>query len=113
MARQNRATAEAPVEVLEGQTDIAESVANNTEAPDDIKAAFAEATSTQDSDRPKVDKGMRPLFNEIARLSATLTLARSACYEGDPGKALRALQRLGRQVPDAVELAELIMPATE
>lgn len=60
--------------------------------------------------RLKMDKQFRPLASEIARLSATLGMARTACQTGDPGKVLKALALLGRQLPLAVETAELLAP---
>ncbi len=57
--------------------------------------------------RAKLDKSMRPLYMEIARLSQTLAIARAACYAVKPDVAARSLGRLSRQIPDAIELAEM------
>lgn len=70
----------------------------------------SEATeNSEDStgNKPKVDKVMRPLFSEIARLSATLGMARKACYDGNPSVAVKALSLLTRQVDMAMEIAEI------
>lgn len=61
--------------------------------------------------RPTVAQGMRPIFSEVARLSATLGIARTACYTGDPAKAVRALALLAKQLPLAQETAELLAPS--
>lgn len=57
--------------------------------------------------RTPVPPGLRPLFNEIARLSGFLTIARRAVYDDDPSKAVKALALLERATPDAREIAEL------
>lgn len=62
--------------------------------------------------RVTVDKGMRPLYSEIARLSATLGIARKCCYDGDPRKAREALLLLAMQLPAVMKLAEILAPET-
>ena len=81
---------------------------------DATEIATSEDGQPQDSataERAKVAEGMRPVFSEIARLSATLSIARKACYDGDAVKAVRALGLLGKQLPLALETAELIAPS--
>lgn len=60
-----------------------------------------------------IPKEMRPLFAEIGRLSSTLAIARNAMYDSDPAKARKALDLLSRQVPQAIEIAELLTPSVE
>lgn len=62
------------------------------------------------AERAKVAPGMRPIFSEVARLSATLGIARKACYDGDAVKAVKALSLLAKQLPLAQETAELLAP---
>lgn len=73
-----------------------------------------DAGAAEDDDdkakRPQVPKEMRPLFNEVARLSGFLSLARRAIYDGDPARAAKALALLERSVPDAREIAEMLAP---
>jgi len=57
--------------------------------------------------RPAVPKELRPLFNEIARLSSFLAIARRAIYNGQPERAAKALGLLERAMPDAREMADL------
>jgi hypothetical protein len=76
-----------------------------------VEAVTDESANGDGATRPTVAKGMRPVFSEIARLSATLSVARTACYEGDTVKAVRALNLLARQLPLAQEMAELLAPA--
>lgn len=79
----------------------------------DIGADTAQDASVngETAGRVTIAKGMRPIYGEVARLSATLGVARSACYEGDPAKAARALSLLAKQLPLAQEMAELIAPS--
>jgi hypothetical protein len=77
----------------------------------DAQTAASESANGDAATRPTVAKGMRPVFSEVARLSATLGVARTACYEGDEAKAVRALNLLAKQLPLAQEMAELLAPA--
>lgn len=61
-------------------------------------------------ERRVVKKELRPAFSEIARLSATLGIARTACYDGVPEKVLEALELLEMQLPAAKKLAGLLVP---
>lgn len=83
----------------------------NTDLAGQIATDGTEVTDT--AERRKVAKEMRPVFAEIARLSATLSIARTACYDGDATKAMNALDLLGDQVPSAVRLAALLAPSAE
>lgn len=65
------------------------------------------------AERAKVKKALRPAFSEIARLSATLGMARQACYTGEPDKIVRALSLLSRQLPLAQETASLLVPSSD
>lgn len=67
----------------------------------------------QAGERAKVNKRMRPVFSEVARLSATLGIARQACYTGEPDKAVKALQLLVKQLSLALETAELLAPSSD
>lgn len=69
----------------------------------------AEADDEEDGKvkRTPVPPGLRPLFNEIGRLSGFLSLARRSVYENNPERAVKALALLERSVPDAREIAEL------
>jgi hypothetical protein len=72
------------------------------------------ATGGDDKARQRaVPKEMRVLFAEITRLSRTLAIARDAMYDSDPAKSRKALDLLSRQVPQAVEIAELLTPSVE
>lgn len=71
------------------------------------------AQQGENGERTKVSKEMRPMYSEIARLSATLGMARGACYTGDTAKALKALQLLARQLPLAIDMAEIMAPGAE
>jgi hypothetical protein len=80
--------------------------------------ASTDGTETTAADGGKstqrvVPKEMRTLFAEITRLSRTLAIARDAMYDSDPAKSRKALDLLSRQVPQAVEIAELLMPSAE
>lgn len=83
----------------------------NTNVAGQIATDGSEVAET--IERRKVDVKLRPVFAEVARLSATLGIARNACYEGNPNKALNALRLLVKQAPQAVELAELLAPTGE
>lgn len=88
-------------------------MANATKDMEKTAAKGTEAAQSENGsapDRVKIAQGMRPVYSEIARLSATLSIARTACYEGDPGKAAKALSLLGRQLPLAQEMADLLAP---
>lgn len=75
------------------------------------KAAAREANSSNgNGDTRKLDKSMRPLYQEIARLSSTLGIGRTACYDVDPGKVLEALQLLEMQLPAALKMAGILAP---
>lgn len=72
----------------------------------DIAADAAEDEEDK-AKRPQVPPGMRTLYNEVARLSGFLALARRAIYAGDAAKVAKALALLERAAPDAREIAEL------
>lgn len=76
-----------------------------------VSAPPAESENGEGAARPAVPIELRPLFGEIARLSATLGIARKACYAGDGARALKALRLLEKQLPIAIELAELLAPS--
>lgn len=80
----------------------------NTVQPD----ATVDGEDVKVKQRP-IPKAMRPLFGEIGRLSATLAIARNAMYDSDPAKSRKALDLLSRQVPQAIEIAELLTPDVE
>ena len=86
---------------------------STTEAKKAAKAVKAAGPAAPDEDKAKVTPGLRMLYNEIARLSATLGIARRACYTDDAVKAERALDLLSRQLPLAQEVASLLVPAVE
>ncbi len=71
----------------------------------------AEATTT--TPRPQVDKALRPIYAEIARLSGTLGLARKACQEGNPQGVIDALDVLGMELPIAQKKASLFETRAE
>lgn len=75
---------------------------NMPSAPED----GAEET-TGAAERAKVPKELRPIFNEIGRLSGMLALARRATYNNQPDKVLKALELLEKSVSGAREMAEL------
>lgn len=104
----------APATITERETTMAgkETGATVTALPTQ-KAPTATAANTET--RQAVSKEMRPLYMEIARLSSTLGIARKACYDNEPGKALEALELLGMQLPAAQKLAGILAPkpATE
>lgn len=80
------------------------------EQPLDGMEALAPIEDESEEDkakRPQVPKELRPLFNEVARLSGMLSMARRSIYDGKPDKAVKALGMLERAVPDAREMAEL------
>lgn len=61
--------------------------------------------------REKPARELRAAFSEIGRLSQTLGLARAACYTNDADKVVKALKLIERQLPLAIETAELLVPA--
>jgi hypothetical protein len=109
MARGNRAAT----------VDVEADDAQDVQIPEQVSEPTLEGMPTDTVDdadavtvaieRVKVPKEMRPLFNEIARLSGTLSLARKAVYANDAERATRALALLEKQVPGAREMSELIV----
>lgn len=54
-----------------------------------------------------VPKELRPLFNEIGRLSGFLALARRAVYADDPARAAEALELIVESAPTAAKVARV------
>lgn len=110
MARQPRTT-DAPDAALDAadsaQTDVTvePTLEGMPEATPDSEASDDDA-----AERVKVPKQLRPLFNEIGRLSGILGLARKAVYDDRPERAVKALMLLESQAPAAREIAELSTP---
>jgi len=77
----------------------------------DMDPDAAQTTNGDAATRPTVPQELRPLFNEVARLSATLGIARRSCYEGDGARATKALQLMEKQLPMALEMAALVAPS--
>lgn len=75
------------------------------------ETATAESTTTTNKQRP-IPAGFRQMFSEVGRLSATLGVARTAVYDGDAAKIVKALKLLEKQLPLAVEAAELMVPSS-
>lgn len=109
MARQSKAAANVEDAAQSDAPDATGSVEEVFEGMEDMGGG-AEGDTDEDGKRPRVPREMRPIFGEVARLSSTLSLARKACYDNDPERALKALSVLERQVPGAIEVAELVAP---
>lgn len=58
-------------------------------------------------ERAKVPLELRPVFNEISRLSGMLAIARRAAYDGRSDRVLGALELLEEAVPAARKMASL------
>lgn len=69
--------------------------------------ADTETDASAPTERQTVPKHLRPLFNEIARLSGFLALARRAVYEDAPERAVKALALVEGAAPAAREVAEI------
>lgn len=84
---------------------------SNTANGDNPAGQAADPEAGGGTEKAKIADGMRPLYNEIARLSATLAQARQAAFNGDPARSVRALALLQEQTGMAVRFAELMVPA--